>query len=322
MTKKHEIDLDIYSKLPRLLTKPMEMALGPRGDLYPVFEAVTQDDRLRLEIRSRSFNVYYQGGSLLRVSGLKPPWTMEFDEKYFKGGTLKVPSPPQKCMGASDSRAWVQAFPDLIAGMEDWWTRNDKGELAHSQAIAAVNSAKNGLPWGDYLVLDLEFQWAHRRFDIVAAKRRPTEEEPTGWIEPDFVFVEVKSKYGACSGKSGLGIHARDYRDIRMARAGERVQEIKLEYQDVVAQKQRLGLLDKSLRFKRFSEIEPLLLIVLVDLDPDAASLRKSLAEVRAVSDDLHNDGRIQSMRLFSSDYFMTEGKLVSIQQCAPTLGI
>ncbi len=300
MTKKQQVDLNTYPKIPRLLTEPMEVALGPGGALHPVLAAVANDRRLRLDIRDRRFNLYYGGGNLMLVDGRKSPWVLHFDEKYFKGEALKPPTLPTQFSGIDDAHAWVQAFPVLIDGMEDWWTRHPKGERAHCQAMAASNSGMNGPPPVDYLVLDLEYQWAQRRFDIIAAKRRPTEDDVTGWAEPDLVFVEVKNKYGACSGKSGLGQHARDYRDIITASEWQHVQDIKLEYENVIAQKTRLGLLDKSLGFSCFSSAVPELLVVFVDLDPNVPKLIAPLGEVRAISDALCDAAHIRFTRLDS----------------------
>jgi hypothetical protein len=152
---------------------------------------------------------------------------LHFDEKYFKGGALKPPTLPTQVSTKKDVHAWVQAFPKLIAGMESWWKLHPKGELAHAHAMAEANSGMVGYPSGDYLVLDSEYQWAHRRLDMVAAKRRPTEDDAIGWTEPDLVFIEVKSEYSACYGIAGLRDHARDYRDIITSRDGQHVQDIK-----------------------------------------------------------------------------------------------
>jgi hypothetical protein len=308
MTTKKQVDLNIYRKEPRLLAEQMEVALGPEGALRPVLVAVADDHRLRLDIRDRRFNVYYGGGNLMLVDGRKSksPWALHFAEKYFKGGILQRPILPKLFSAIDDAHAWVQAFPDLIAGMEDWWIRHPKGERTHCQAMAAANSGMTGPPPADYLVLDLEYEYAKRRFDMVAAKRRRTEEDGTGWVEPDLVFVEVKCEYGACYGTSGLGDHARDYKDIIKASNGQRVHEIKLEYENIVAQKRRLGLFDRSLGLRRFSAAVPELLVVFVGLDPSAPPMQAPLSEVRAVADELGNAARIRFMQLDSPGRVMT----------------
>jgi hypothetical protein len=307
MTTKQEVNLNTYKKDPRELQKSMMEALKPTGGLNPILAAVINDNenRFRLDIRYHSFNVYYKGGNLLCVDGNVSPWSFAFDEKYFKDGPLKLPILPEKYSSSEDSIAWVDSFSNLVDGMEYWWKQYSKGERAQCQAIASSNSAKCSLPMGDYLVLDLEYQWAQRRFDMIATKRRPTSADSSGWIEPDLVFVEVKSLPSACSGKSGLGDHARDYQDMVMACGGRRIQEFKQEFEKVNAQKISLGLIDKSFPFNRFSEAIPELLIVFIDLDMNTPSLQASLKEVKKVSDELGNNGRIRFMQLHSKSLLM-----------------
>lgn len=315
MTTKQDVNLDTYLKKSRLLDEQMEVALGIGGALHPVLVAVTKDPRLRLDIRDNRFNVYYSGGNLMLVDGRKSPWEFHFDKKYFKDGFFEQLKLPPKLLTIDDARAWVKAFPDLIAGMEDWWIIHPKGERTDCQDMASANFGMAGPPPAGYLILDLEYQWAQRRFDMVAAKRRTTNDDAAGWAEPDLVFVEVKSEYGACSRKSGLGDHARDYRDIIKASGGRRVDEIKLEYKNAIAQKTRLGLLDKSLGFRRFSQAVPELLVVFVDLNPNEPQLQAPLGEVKAVSDALGEAARIRFMRLVSPDYVMIADKAVSLER-------
>ncbi|MFZ4436854.1 MAG: hypothetical protein ACOYOS_00345 [Syntrophales bacterium] len=316
MTKKQDVDLNKYKKHPRLLEKPMEAALGPGGALHPILAAVANNPKLRLDIRDRRFNVYYGGGNLMLVDGRKSPWALSFDEKYFKGGALRKPDLPGQSSAIHDANAtaWVQAFPDLIAGMEDWWTRHPKGERAHCQAMATANSGMSGSPPGDYLILDLEYQYAQRRFDMIAAKRRPTEDDAIGWEEPDLVFIEVKSALAACHGKSGLRDHARDYQDIIAKRNRQHVEDIKKEYKDMIAQKSVLGLLDKSLGFKRFSPLLPKLLLVFVDLDLNAPGLQAPLHEARKILGAFDDVVQIPFMKLNSKKtYVMSDLSATSV---------
>jgi hypothetical protein len=280
--------------------------------------AVAKDRRLRFEIRERRFNVYYGGGSLMRVYERKQRWMFHFDEKYFKDGALKAPKLPTQVLAIKDVDAWVQAFPKLIEGMDCWWKRHPKGEQAHSHAIAEANSGMGGRPSGDYLVIDPEYQWAHRRLDMVAVKRRQTENDPTGWAEPDMVLIEVKSEYSACYGIAGLGDHACDYRDIITSSKGQHVQDIKLEYENVITQKTQLGLLKKSLGFICFSPAVLELLVVFVDLDPIVPQLLEPLCEVREVSDELGEAGHIRFIRLDSKNYVMTAAAAVSLEELVP----
>ena len=315
MATKKDVNLDTYRKKPRLLAKQMEDALRPGGALHPVLAAVAGDDRLRLDIRERRFNVYYGGGSLMLVDGRELPWALHFDSKYFNGGALTPPDLPTQFSTIDDANAWVHAFPDLMAGMDAWWNRHPKDERRHCQEMARANSVRAGLRPTDYLVLDLEYQWTQRRFDMVAAKRKPTEHDVAGWAEPDLVFVEVKSADNACSGTSGLGAHARDYGAIIAAGGGRGVNDIKREFENVIAQKTTLGFLDKALGFRHFSLEVPELLVVFAGLDPKTASLRAPLDEVRQVMATPGNAGRIRFMRLDPSDYRMTAEASVPLER-------
>jgi hypothetical protein len=281
MTRRSDVDLNSYTKDPRLIFEVMWPALLHGGMLHPLMSAVAKDHSLRFEIRYKRFNVYYRGGSVLMVDGRKRPWEMTFDKKYFQGippATLNLSS---ECNNKADVIAWVNALPILKNHMERFWKEHPNEERKHCQNIAAANTVLTGLPSGDYLVLDLEYQFAHRRFDLIAARRRPTDADPSGWSEPDLIFVEVKSALAACSGESGIGAHVRDFTDIVLAREGKAVLNIKTELQQVVVQKQRLGLISDAIRFKGFSNVSPELLIVLVNLKDQEPSILAELQEVR-----------------------------------------
>jgi hypothetical protein len=309
VTTKRQVKFDTYRKQPRRLSNEMLKALDPGGSLHPLLAAVRQDDRLRLEIRDRRFNIYYGGGSLLLVDGRSGPWIPRFDRKYFKGAD--APTLPPTCVSLDDAIACVNVFPKLIAGMEDWWGQCPKGERLHCQALATTTNKK--LDLSDYFVLDLEYQWAQRRLDLVAAKRNQTHDDVSGWRAPHFVFVEVKCERNACVGPSGLRAHALDYRDIIEARHGHSAEDIKREFECVIEQKRQLGLVDARFAFERFSEATPELLFVLIGLDP--APLQKAMAEVKAISDELGDAGRIRFLSIDSKDYRMLTRDTTSVDR-------
>jgi hypothetical protein len=309
MTKKQDVDFNTYRKNPRMLEKQMMDELKPGGDLHPILVAVAEDHQLRLEIRDHRFNVYYRGGNLMRVDGSKSPCVLDFDEKYFSGGETKLPPLPKQLLGIENAKTWVEAFPILRAGMDKWMGKRLKkylkSERDHCQEIATVNSGMSGPPPGDYLVLDLEYEYGRRRFDMIAAKRRRTEDDATGWVEPDLVFIEVKSAPSACSGKSGLRDHALDYQHIIAKWDRPHAKDIKQEYESVITQKSLLGLLDRSLGFKCFSLAVPKLLLVFVDLDLNDPGLQTPLREAREILGALNNVAHILFMVLDSNKTYV-----------------
>lgn len=311
MTTKSEVELNAYQKRPRILAKSMENELRHGGMLKPIMDSLGINHQLRLDIRDMRFNIYYEGGNLMLVDGRKSPYELRFDSKYFKGGNLLPKVLPTQALDISDIEEWVQAFPDLIAGMESWWKRHPKEERAHCHAMAISNAGIAGSALSDYIILDLEYQWAQRRFDLIAAKRQLKEDDICGWSEPDFVFVEVKSNYDSCTGKSGLVDHVNDYIDIISANNGRSAKKIKSEYEEVIAQKIRLNLIDRALGFQCFSKRVPELLIVFVDLDPNARQMQAPLAEIKVKIVGQGNAGCIRYMWLNSPDYSMTVGRTI-----------
>jgi hypothetical protein len=66
------------------------------GCLAPLLERVKRDDTLHLAIRNEYINLFYRGGSLLKVSrapsgaGVASTYTAAFDVKYFLGSRPKA----------------------------------------------------------------------------------------------------------------------------------------------------------------------------------------------------------------------------------------
>lgn len=307
MPRKSNIDLLTYPKNPRRLSDNTMDELGAMGMLHPILEAVAQDPELRLDIRDGYFNVYYGGGSLLRLQKSRQGWEARFDEKYFRKMPHQVNLPSATIASAADTRRWVKAFPALIKVMDDFWTAKPNVERRHCQEIARANSGRFGTPPGDYLILDIEYQWAHRRFDLIAARKNPRMADPEGWSVPKLVFVEVKSKPAACKGSAGLYVHAQDYASIVGAGGGCRLNEIRGEYESVIRQKENLELIDRRLGFERFSVATPEFLLIFVDLNPDADSqIAKEMEKVRAYAQQLPSVS-IHKMFLTKTDLVMTK---------------
>lgn len=268
MATKNDVNLATYSKAPRHLSDGMVLELAPGGGLHAIVEAVSNDpDRaLRLDIREKRFNIYHRGGSLLCVDGRRRPWAMSFDPRYFKDSGCQIPALPDRFTDGADARAWCDAFPTLREGMIGWWGRvHACQERADCQAIAKTNAARDGLPGGDYFVLDLEYQWAQRRFDLVALRRVPTATDPAGWANPVLTFVEVKSDIGPCRGSAGLAVHAQDYWGLVGAPEFQH-ERIRNEFAGVFRQKQALGLIDPALAMDAIAPGLPELLVVFVEM--------------------------------------------------------
>ncbi len=313
MTKKCDVDLATYPKAPRALADGMIAELAAGGGLHPIVEAVANDPEgaLRLDIREKRFNIYHKGGSLLCVDGRRRPWSMIFDSKYFDGSGREIPVLPSNFTGAADAQAWCEAFPALRQGMIDWWGRvHACQERADCQAIAKANGARDRLPAGDYFVLDLEYQWAQRRFDLVALRRVPTATDPGGWANPALTLVEVKSDIGPCRGSAGLAVHAQDYWSLVGAPESQ-LERIRNEFVGIFRQKQALGLITSNLRMDAIAPVAPELLIVFVKMQHQRRDIGSVARKMALKCPNQSGTGRIRFLELADAEAEMRESEVL-----------
>lgn len=308
---KSQVDLSTYRKPPRLLGRHMEEALRT-GALHVLLDAVKKDSSLRLDILDHQFNLYYSGGRILRVLGRQSSWQMDIDTNYLIGDYARIADDlPLRCTDSNNAAAiWAEKLATLKQAMGEWWRQHPNEERQHSQAIARANIFDDACTSGDYIVLDLEYQWAKCQFDMVAARRNPTKQDSTGWAMPHLVFIEVKCKLKACRGKSGLKDHALDYLRIVTApmTEGLGIAGIKNEFKMMIEQKRRLGLICPKFPFSDFSDISPYLLLVLVNLDPTLPGLQSSLEDVRVIASNLPDHAQVSFMGLLSPSYVLNDG--------------
>ncbi len=235
MTHKTDVDLETYRKRPRALEGEMVAALLD-GVLSPIRQAVLGDPSLRLEIRDRCFNVYYGGGNLVRVIRRKSQWEPHFDRKYYEGNLSTPPDLPAVLGSSVASGVWTAAFPKLKEAMDRWWTHHSRGERCDCQVLAQTNGERSGIPRSDYLVIDMEYQWAQRRFDLVAARRSPSATDATGWQHPVSPLIEVKCELGAVKhpDRGDRAAHVGDFASLVQARKGAAAEDIKKVFTAVV----------------------------------------------------------------------------------------
>jgi hypothetical protein len=315
MTRKQGVDLDTYSKRPRVLSLEMLSDLEA-GVLTPILEAVHDHPELRLDIRDQCFNVYYCGGNLLQVVCHKGQWVPHFADKYCRlesKAPLVVPEwlarLPKSLDTQEATREWVDAFQMLRDAMDAWWIRNPKGERAHCQLMAKANGEVSGKPSSDYLVLDTEYQWGQRRLDLMAAKRSTPSAGGSGWERPVLAFIEVKSLPGAVDNESGIDVHVQDFGEIVGQRPSRKppaaIEEIKKEFVKVVDQKRRLGLLSKELPLLAFSDAPPEMLLVFVGLDISDRRFEEPLDRIEGHLPKLDGVGNLRFMCLETADSLM-----------------
>ncbi|HSK47504.1 MAG TPA: hypothetical protein VLA05_05800 [Coriobacteriia bacterium] len=266
--KQRQFDWMTYSKPARILTDAQEESLSA-GLLQPLLSAIIADPSMRLDIRARSANLYYRGSSLLRLTG--EPMVAEFEPAG--GGALErvsltTPSDVEALLGRTvDARDAVDRH--LTAGEAP----------ARRAVLLAVADANGGgdLFASEYVVVDLEYTYGKRRYDLIAIKRTEGVTGPGGFSNPRLAFVDVRCREQGLGGANSLEAVGGDLADFTKAVGGSHLERAKLELAELIAQKVRLGLLPQELDMRALDHGLPELLVAfvgyekLVERDSDSA---------------------------------------------------
>ena len=244
------------------------------GILAPLTDAVRSDTGLCLELRGQSINVYYRGGSLMRVSQSDDVYCAFFDKNYFKNGENFEP-PDRKIRSKDDINKWLDSSGDLKQSMDRYLGRYRKEEREIQQTILRENNFGTIARSTDYYICDIEYRSEHGQFDMVAVHWPSEPQTRKKSTDRRLVFIEVKHGDGALEGDSGVHAHIRDLNEF----LGDpnNIQNLKYDMVRVFNQKRELDLIDCGKDLATFSDDIPLLLLVFVNHDPEKSKLRDLL---------------------------------------------
>ncbi len=226
------------------------------GHLSPLLKRVQDDTSLDLQIRGDYLNVYYRGGSLLKVEPVKKKsaaYSFSFNPKYAKDREDKLQCPPPVVADIDGCEAWINAVPELKDTMDLWFGKHPKDERALQQMVVWEN---NDGPWAngtDYFIVDIEYdsrkgnstKGEGGRFDLVAIKweSTPSARSLRSQIKPRLVIIEMKAGDGALKGSAGLQDHVNVLGQF--AGSSARKQAFIQEMVCVFNQKYKLGLIKR-----------------------------------------------------------------------------
>jgi len=92
------------------------------GLLYLILERVKQDHTLMLAIRNGYINIYYRGGSLLKITEQnKDSFQFSFDKQYATLGAI-LPALPATIRNHNDVKAWVDQYSKLKEIMDIYFS--------------------------------------------------------------------------------------------------------------------------------------------------------------------------------------------------------
>lgn len=215
---------------------------------YFLSEARNNPD-ICLEIRENYINLYYKGGSALKISQKQAGYDFHFDSKYClnKGDDSKCEM--LSALDRKDAKSFSNAFPVILNEMDQWFSCHPKEEREFQHRLIKSNSQQP-------VIVDIEYAGrtsAGRLFRLDMLGLYKT--------EAGYKLIIFENKFGntAVSGNAGLKKHYEDIVDILSNRHIE--EELKDSVINIVNNKTMLGLMNIPLKKSDFIGIEILFLL-------------------------------------------------------------
>jgi hypothetical protein len=184
------------------------------GCLSPLLKRVRKDDTLMLAIRDGYINIYYRGGSILKLVEKKShKYQTFFDSNYNKlGGSL--PDLPPEIQDIEQTIKWVEAVPHLKEIMDFYFSSFSKLECEFQQLVVRENNSSNYSNESEYFISDIELADANigARFDMTAIRWLANDRQKARRCK--VAFIEMKYGDKALKGKSGLLKHLKDFNEL------------------------------------------------------------------------------------------------------------
>lgn len=183
------------------------------GRLHPLLERLRIDHTLLLSIRENYINVYYRGGSILKVETCGKGYSPHFNQSYAKNSVLPIPDLPKTILNREATQKWVDAFPVLKQTMDFFFAKHQKPEREFQQLVVRENNNSTISTHSDYFITDIECAGTvpGARFDMVAIRWRSLGPDRKDGRKCRAALIEMKYGDTALAGKAGLLKHLKDF---------------------------------------------------------------------------------------------------------------
>jgi hypothetical protein len=291
------------------------------GILKPILDLVKRDDTLCLKIRNDGFNIYYRGGSILKLENKKGLFYSNFDTAYFKTiqasrKELISTSLPKLIKSISESKKWVELIPFLKQAMDEYFAKYAKSEREFQQLVARENNSSIISNDTDYFITDIEYTSSDSRncrFDLIGIKWESSASNRKKKDNCRLVLIEMKYGDNAIGGKAGIKKHLKDVDQF----CGNEIQLKVLEAETLKCFEQlreldlvRFGKNDNHNKITTFKNEKPEFILLLANHKPVKSKLEIELKDIKELD---HADLKIATASFMG--YGLYDKNMISLKK-------
>ena len=133
------------------------------GSLSKILKYIKSDSTLQMELRKNSVNIYYRGGSLMKIKEKgSNQYQAYFDKNYVTSNANECVM--VQCIDGINSIETTKKLIDIIPSIKqqmDFWMsvkKPDGGEREYQHIVAKENNSKNTGRQSDYYICDIEYK--------------------------------------------------------------------------------------------------------------------------------------------------------------------
>lgn len=282
----------------------MRDLLEPDGLLHPILDRVKKDHTLMLAIRKNNINIYYRGGSILKlVEHNEGFYQTIFDKNYSIFGE-DIPNLPAKIDKQDDAKIWVASFPEVKNIMDEYFSVHSKTEREFQQLVVRMNNNSPISNASEYFISDIEINdpESGARFDMTAIRWLAGNDRKNGG-NCKAALIEMKCGDGALGGDAGLMKHIRDMESL--ISNTEKYTKLLQTMENQFNQLDQLGLLNfnkgtSNAKVTLNTDNKPEVIFILANHNPRSRKLKKILMDPEI---DVYDKSQLFDLKFFVASF-------------------
>ncbi|HSQ88317.1 hypothetical protein [Romboutsia sp.] len=256
------------------------------GALSKILKYVKADSTLQMELRKNGINIYYRGGSLIKIKENEAnDYTAYFDKNYIT--TDDSESVMIQCIDGINTvektKKLIEFIPKIKQQMDFWMTvkKPNGGEREYQHIVAKENNLGNVGKYSDYFICDIEYDGhlnkdENYKFDMIGVKWPSNSEARKNNNNLNLCIIGMK--YGE---KSDLKILSYMQDIYKFLSYKDKLNNLKEEMKEIYKVKSELGLIypyeGVDIDFSNKVEV----IFIFANQNPKQSSLKEEINEIK-----------------------------------------